>query len=67
MPIFNVGAAGTTSSGYEVDNSLRFDSGSSDSITRTNGSTTNRRTYTVSFWLKKVDTTTKQHPVFAGD
>ena len=54
MPIFTVGAAGTTSdSGFNVSNSLRFNSGSSDSITITNGSTTNRRTYTVSFWLKK--------------
>lgn len=68
MPIFTVGAAGTTSdSGFNVSNSLRFNSGSSDSITITNGSTTNRRTYTVSFWLKKTDTTTEQHPVFAGD
>ncbi|MDA7798383.1 hypothetical protein N8956_00115 [bacterium] len=68
MPIFNVGAAGTTSdSGFNVDNSLRFNSGSSDSITRTFGSTTNRRTYTVSFWLKKADVATEQHPVFAGD
>ena len=68
MPIFTVGAAGTTSDdGFNISNSLRFDSGSNDSITRTNGSTTNRRTYTVSFWLKKVSTTTEQHPVFAGD
>ena len=67
MPIFTVGAAGTTSSSYEVDNSLRFDSDSDDSITRTFGSTSNRRTYTVSFWLKKTDVTTEQHPVFAGD
>jgi len=67
MPIFTVGAAGTTSSGYEVANSLRFNSGSNDSITRTFGSTSNRRTYTVSFWLKKTDVTTEQHPVFAGD
>tara|TARA_Y100000004_G_scaffold172493_1_gene209369 strand:+ start:266 stop:1693 length:1428 start_codon:yes stop_codon:yes gene_type:complete len=67
MPIFTVGAAGTTSSSYEIANSLRFDSASSDNIVRTNGSTSNRRTYTVSFWLKKTDTTTEQNPVFAGD
>ena len=68
MPIFTVGAAGTTSdSGFNVSNSLRFNSASSDSITITQGSTTNRRTYTVSFWLKKTNTTAEQHPVFAGD
>ena len=35
MPIFTVGAAGTTSSSYEIANSLRFDSASSDNIVRT--------------------------------
>ena len=67
MPIFNVGAAGTTSSAFEVTNSLRFDDASSDYLVRTNSSTSNRRTYTVSFWLKKADTLTEQNPVFAGD
>ena len=69
MPLIlsgNVGSA-TAATGFNVDRSLRFNSGSSDSITRTNGSTTNRRTFTVSFWLKKTSITTEQHPVFAGD
>ena len=37
---------------YEVDRSLRFNSGDSTSLTRTPSSTTNRRTYTFSFWFK---------------
>ena len=52
MPIFNVGAAGTTSSGYEIDNSLRFNNSSDDTLTRTQ-TAGNRKTYTFSVWLKK--------------
>jgi len=39
-------------SGYTVKNSLRFNSGSSDSLTRTPSSATNRKTWTWSFWFK---------------
>ena len=42
---------------YEVANSCRFNSGSTDHLDRTFGSAGNRRTFTVSFWLK---TTTKE-------
>jgi len=69
MPLIlsgNVGSA-TAATGFNVDRSLRFNSGSSDSITRTNSSASNRRTFTVSFWLKKTSITTEQNPVFAGD
>jgi hypothetical protein len=38
--------------GYDVANSLRFNSGSSDNLSRTQ-STGNQRTYTVSFWIKR--------------
>ena len=52
MPIFNVGAAGTTSSGYEVDNSLRFNNPSDDTLSRTQ-TAGNRQTYTFSVWIKR--------------
>ena len=39
--------------GYEVDNSLRFDDGSSDSLTRTPASAGNRKTFTISAWVKR--------------
>jgi hypothetical protein len=38
--------------GYQVNNSLRFNSGSSDSLTRTAGTFTSRDTFTVSAWVK---------------
>jgi hypothetical protein len=40
------------SGGYVVDNSLRFNRGSSDHLTFTPSSTGNRRTFTISFWIK---------------
>ena len=54
MPLIlpgNVGSA-TATTGYDVANSLRFNSGSSDNLSRTQ-STGNQRTYTVSFWVKR--------------
>jgi len=52
MPIFTVGAAGTTSSGYEVANSLRFDNPSDDTLSRTQ-TAGDRQTYTFSVWIKR--------------
>jgi hypothetical protein len=40
-------------SGYNVANSLRFNSGSTDYLSRTPASATNRRTWTWSSWVKK--------------
>jgi hypothetical protein len=44
--------ANSLSGGYAVDNSLRFNSGSSDYLNRTPGSTSNTKTWTWSGWLK---------------
>ena len=38
--------------GYEVDNSLRFNSGSSDYLNKTFSSSGNRKTFTFSTWIK---------------
>ena len=45
------GAKVTT--GYDVDNSLRFNSGSSDYLTRTPSSATNQDLWSLSFWIKR--------------
>ena len=45
--------ANTISGGYEVANSLRFNRGSSDYLSSTFGSTGNRKTFTLSFWIKR--------------
>ena len=41
--------------GFNVPNSLRFNRGSSDNLTRTPSSASNRRTFTLSFWVKRAD------------
>ena len=40
-------------SGYEISNSLRFNDGDSPKLTKTLDSAGNRRTYTVSTWVKR--------------
>jgi hypothetical protein len=45
--------ANSVTGGYEVDNSLRFDDGSSDYLSRTLGSGDTQK-WTISFWTKKM-------------
>jgi hypothetical protein len=42
----------SASGGYDITNSLRFNSGSSDYLNRTPASNGNKRTFTFSFWFK---------------
>jgi len=46
--------------GYNVDNSLRFDDGSSDYLHRTPSGAGNRKTFTISLWFKRSDITRRQ-------
>ena len=48
-----LGANQLTAGGYEVDNSLRFNHGSSDQLARTMGTATDGKKCTISFWIKK--------------
>jgi hypothetical protein len=50
--------------GYVVDNSLRFNDGSSDYLNRTPGSTSNRRTFTISTWFKRSGITGANQRIF---
>ena len=45
--------ANSITGGYEVDNSLRFNSGSADNLTKTFGSNGTRTTWTFSTWIKR--------------
>ena len=47
--------------GYEVANSLRFDDGSSDYLNRTPASAGNRKTFTISVWIKRSVLTSQDH------
>jgi hypothetical protein len=48
-----VGGNQSAAGGYEVDNSLRFDSGSSDYLNRTPSSASNRDLWSISAWVKR--------------
>jgi hypothetical protein len=60
-----LGANQLTAGGYEVDNSLRFNSASSDDLSKT-FSASNRKTFTISFWMKRT-LLSNQGLIGAGD
>jgi len=49
--------ANSVTGGYQVDNSLRFERASNDALNITPSNASNRKTFTVSAWIKKVDLT----------
>jgi hypothetical protein len=57
--------ANSVTGGYEVDNSLRFNDGSSDYLNRT-PSASNRKTYTISTWIKRGELSSVQNIFTAG-
>jgi hypothetical protein len=46
---------GSISTGYDIDNSLKFEADNTEIIYRTNESGTNRKTFTVSVWFKRTE------------
>jgi hypothetical protein len=55
-------SANTLSSGFDVANSLRFNSGSSDYLNLSLGTPSNRKIFTCSAWVKRASTGT--YPIF---
>jgi hypothetical protein len=58
--------ANSVTGGYEIDNSLRFNSGSSDYLNRTYGTPTNNKIWTLSFWVKRTELGREQHILNGG-
>ena len=52
MPLI-LGTNSIKDTGFNVDNSLRFDDGSSDDLQRTFGTSTNTDIFTISIWVKR--------------
>ena len=52
--------------GKDIVRSLRFDDSDSHRLTRTIGSTSNRRTYTYSWWLKRTMKSSEQYIWYVG-
>jgi len=53
IPILSGNVASGLGGAYDVANSLRFNDGSSDYISKTLGTASNRKIFTVSYWIKK--------------
>ena len=64
MVVYNnilAGAAGSGGAGYEISRSLRFNSGDSSFLSRTPSSAGNRKTFTLSAWIKRSGLTAWSH------
>ena len=48
---------GSISTGYDIDNSLKFEADNSERIRRNQTTGTNRKKFTVSFWVKRTEIT----------
>ena len=60
MPLI-LGTNSIKDTGYNVDNSLRFNSGSSDTLSRTFGTSTSQKIFTWSLWYKKTKNATNMY------
>ena len=60
------GSSGQGGGGYEIERSLRFNSGDSSYLNRTPSSAGNRKTWTYSGWVKRAKLGTRQYIFTAG-
>jgi hypothetical protein len=61
-------AAGATAFyDYQIEQSMRFDRNINDALTRTPSSAGNRRTFTISFWIKRANTDQFQTAMLQSD
>ena len=63
--VFPILGSGDSSSGFNIDNSSRFN-GTSSIMSKTFGSAGNRRTFTISCWVKKCKLVANQFLFFSG-
>jgi hypothetical protein len=66
MAIFHGNSIPAGGSGYNIDNSLRFNDDDSPYMTFTPGSAGNRKTFTISFWFKRGNIDPAQHVLCAA-
>jgi len=57
---------GSVSTGYDIDNSLKFERGSNEAIETTNAAAGNKKTWTFSAWLKRTELSKDYHTVFGS-
>ncbi len=61
-----VGAANAAAGGFKVERSLRFNSADSAYLNRTPSSATNRKTFTLSAWVKAPDVANSQQIILSS-
>jgi hypothetical protein len=61
-----MGAAGQAT-GYEIDQSIRFNDDDSAHLSRTPGSAGNRKTWTFSAWVKRANLTGGRQAIFSAN
>jgi len=57
---------GSVSTGYDIDNSLKFERGSNEAIETTNAAVGNKKTWTFSAWIKRTELSKDYHTVFGS-
>jgi hypothetical protein len=58
---------GSISTGYDIDNSLKFEEDNSENITTTNQAAGDRKTWTFSAWIKRTDFTYDYATIFGAE
>jgi len=58
--------SGSVSTGYDVDNSLKFERANAEAIETTNQAAGNKKTWTFSAWIKRTELSKDYHTVFGS-
>ena len=58
---------GSISTGYDIDNSLKLESDNAEYLDNRHHTAGNRRTWTLSFWIKRTELGTAQKPYDSGN
>ena len=58
---------GSISTGYDIDNSLKFEPDNSEYLHKTPTSSGNRRTFTISMWIKRTEIGIDSYLMQSGD
>ena len=70
MADINLGVGGANSAvagGYDIDNSLKLESDNAEYLDNRHNNAGNRRTWTLSFWIKRTELGTTQKPYDSGN
>ena len=67
MSLLAVAGANSASGGYDIDNSLKFEPDNSEYLHKTPTSSGNRRTFTISMWIKRTEVGIDSYLMQSGD